>query len=90
MLKKPPVPKQKTTYNNFLSTEENRVPNSFLYGNRLSKTQNNVGGDHLKTMKEGVRKQNEVKNSLQKSKNKISQQSQSVMAKKPEPKYIEE
>ena len=41
-------------------------------------------------MKEGVRKQNEVKNSLQKSKNKISQQSQSVMAKKPEPKYIEE
>ena len=77
-MKKPAVPKQQTSYNNFVPSEENKVPNSFLYGNRLSKTQNtfNAKTDSLKTLKEGLRKQNELKNHLQKSKNKIPRKSQ--------------
>lgn len=84
------VPKQQTSYNNFIATEENKVPNTFLYGNRLSKTQNTFKNDNLKTLKEGLRKQNEVKSSLQKSKHKLPQKTQQLMSKKSEIKYEEE
>jgi len=41
VLKKPPVPKNYATYNNFMKKGDNNVPlTSFLYGNKASANKN--------------------------------------------------
>lgn len=59
LLKKPPVPRPSSHYNNFTGQQQDKKPYSFLNGGKASKEKKEANlPDHLKTMKNGVPNQN--------------------------------
>ena len=69
LLKKPPVPKNiPTTVKMVKNTNNKQQINSFLYGNKANNQVQSSNPDYLMALKQEVRKKNEIKNNLQKTK----------------------